>query len=337
MRATITMLGAVLLIAGCGDDGGPTAPAADGDAVALGRTDFSWASRPVDAGSGQKLEASSRVGTLRWFAPPERVPARWLDPALAGAAGDATVPALELFLRSDRDDWLSADWGGVMRGFGPDGRDCLGIAALEIWVNDGRQEPGQRRGRLHLDLGRMDEDGFWPDDRSGQQVLGAWEREDGCCGSVPDGVFVPEEDIGLDLGGCDGPQRYDPEFNSWDDPYPQINGTACNLRADTEDIDGDTVLNRDDAYTTFTIDLRATPAEVDVVCDYDNPGDLPPDAAWRRYRIPLAAFAPPAGVPLPDWSAVPHLRLWYDDPAGSPEPVVRLQIAHLRLVPTALD
>ena len=48
------------------------------------------------------------------------------------------------------------------------------------------------------------------------------------------------EDIGLDLT----PDRrvYNANFNSYDDPFPAINYTEKNTREDTEDLNGNTVL-----------------------------------------------------------------------------------------------
>ena len=131
-----------------------------------------------------------------------------------------------------------------------------------------------RSGRLHIDFGYISEDGFWPDDGAGALVVGEWEREDGINGTTPDGIFTPDEDIGLDGQGADGDQGYSADYGSDANPYPRHQRHRGNNREDTEDLNGDTSLNRDNGYFTATIDLRETEPLVDVVYDYDDLGDM---------------------------------------------------------------
>ncbi len=116
----------------------------------------------------------------------------------------------------DADLWPATAWGGITRGSGFAGRDLRGTDSVEIWVNDGIPDRELRHGRLHIDLGWIDEDGFRPRAAGGDSlVTGTWEGEDGIIpGTVPDGIFSSTEDIGLDGLGCDGPQRYDPSTST---------------------------------------------------------------------------------------------------------------------------
>jgi hypothetical protein len=181
-----------------------------------------------------------------------------------------------------------------------------------------------RRGRVHIDFGSIDEDGYWPVENDGSLRVGTWERED----ANGDGLFTPEEDVGLD-GDEFGPERFDAAYEiDGDRPYPRINGTARNNREDDEDINGNTILDRDNAYFTAVIDLKETAAEIDVVDDYDSVQDLV-DAriAWRKYRIPIAEFESVAVGFTPRIRAVTHFRIWYEDPAGAPAGEVTIQIS----------
>jgi hypothetical protein len=296
------------------------------DVVPLTRTSWSWASAPIlgadyrfRTGDLRDFTPQSRVETVRWFLPKERVPRRWLNPGLVNQERDETQQVMDLYLRSDDGVWEDAQWGGIMRGISRTGLDLSKAQFVEIWVNDGVQDRDLRSGRLHIDFGDISEDGFWPDDGQGNLELDTWQREDGINGTTPDGIYTPEEDIGLDGLGSDGPQGYSSEYGSADDPYPQINGTANNQRLDTEDLNGDDQLNRLNGFFTATIDLKDTEALVDVVYDYDDLGDMPASQAWRKYRIALGAVDSVSAGSAPNIRAVTHVRIWYEnDQAGAP-------------------
>ena len=50
----------------------------------------------------------------------------------------------------------------------------------------------QRRGRLHIDFGYVNEDGFWPQDDEENLIVGSWEREDGIWGADWQKVTIGE-------------------------------------------------------------------------------------------------------------------------------------------------
>ena len=86
--------------------------------------------------------------------------------------------------------WDADDWGGIMQGLSRTGRDLSEAESFEIWINDGHPDLSLRRGRLHIDFGYIDEDGFWPRDTDGTVVMGTWERED----VNHDGIFGNDVD-----------------------------------------------------------------------------------------------------------------------------------------------
>ncbi len=295
--------------------------------VPLSRSGWMRAALPQPVPGGTLHLPASRADHVRWFAPRERVLARYLNPTLTGAARDETIEALDLYLRDD-DGWSTEHWGGITTGLSPTGADLTRFTMLEIWVNDHRADPAQRRGRLHVDVGRVSEDGFWPRVEGGL-VVGAYERED----ANGDGVWVYDEDIGLD-GDEFGPERYDSAYEiDGDAPYPRLNGTARNSRQDDEDLNGDTMFGRDDAYFAGVIPLAGGAADIDVVRDYEDVQDLvAAGIAWRRYRIRLADMAAVDAAGQPRWDAATHLRVWYDDDTGLEEGPVHLQIGPFRFV-----
>ena len=307
-------------------------------AVSLNRQDWFWASAPVPHLDADYLVATydnrtfgpeDRVPVLRWFAPRERTLRRYLNPSLTGSAADETQPTLDLYLRTEEDPWHSENWGGITIGLDRIGLDANGLQKIELWVNDHQPDPSLRSGRLHVDFGFINEDGFWPQTADGLQY-GTYQYED----ANGDGVWVFEEDIGLD--GLDefGPDRFDPSYEiNGDQPYPQINGTARNAREDDEDLNGNTRMDTENGYFTNAIDLKETEPDVDVVRDYADVGDLiAEDIAWRKYSLLLGHSMPIAAEVEPNAQRITHLRIWYENDAPGAPNEVHVQLSGLRFV-----
>ena len=142
--------------------------------LSLSRLDWFWASAPVE------YEPAERVGTIRWFLPRERTLRRYLNPSLGETAGGQTVDVMDLFMRADSGVWGADSWGGIMTGLSNEAHphhytlpvDLTGSHYFEIWINDGRPDPSDRRGTLHIDFGYISEDGFWPVTHDEQLVIG---------------------------------------------------------------------------------------------------------------------------------------------------------------------
>lgn len=337
---TITLLG----VSGCSDDESQiTVPSVVDDpwAMSQARTDWSWSSSPF-LGSEylannpdlRSFGPEDRVEAVRWFVPRDRTLRRYLNPALTGRERDKTQASMNLFLRADDGWWDAEDWGGIMQGISRIGIDMSSAQFVEIWLNDGEPDITQRRGRVHIDFGFINEDGFWPVDDDGQLLIGTLEWEDGILpGEGPDGIWTTDEDIGLD-GDENGPQRYASDFEiDGDSPYPRINGTARNNREDSEDLNDNTRLDTRNGYFTTTIDLRETESLVDVVYDYDDVADLVgAGIAWRKYRIPLASVDSVSLDAVPDLGHVTHVRIWYEDPEQGGNATRRLQVSDFKFV-----
>ncbi len=307
-------------------------------AVSLDRWDWFWASAPVPHLDGnyqaatldyRRFDSADRVATLRWFAPRERTLRRYLNPTLTGSAADETQPTLDLYLRTENSSWHAESWGGISTAVDRVGADLNGYQKIEVWVNDHQPEPALRSGRLHVDYGYISEDGFWPQYQGAPQY-GTVERED----RNSDGIWIAEEDTGLDDLGLAGPQRFDPGYEiDGDQPYPMINGTAGNLREDDEDLNGNGRMDIESGYFTNTIDLMLTEPDIDVVQDYEHVESLVANRiAWRKYSLLLGHSLPISGAVEPDGARITHLRIWYEnDEPGAPN-TAHLQISGLRFV-----
>ena len=308
------------------------------DIVPLTRTSWSWASRPFLGARWRQERGDLRVfdpedrAEVRWFLPKDRVPRRWLNPDLVNQERDETQQVMEMWMRAGEGGWQDETWAGIMRGISRTGLDLSRSQFVEIWVNDGAQLPADRSGRLHIDFGSVSEDGFWPTTPEGALVVGEFEREDGINNTTPDGIYTPDEDIGLDGRGEEGPQRYSAEYVSSTNPYPNINGTAGNTRLDTEDLNGDDQLSLRDGYFTATIDLAETPALVDVVRDYGDLGDMPASQAWRKYRIALGELDSVSVNTSANLEAVTHVRIWYENDDLDAPDTKRIQLSEFRFL-----
>jgi hypothetical protein len=313
------------------------------DIMSISRLSWMWGSAPAQGRDQDYANAvndyrdftpQDRVD-VRWFLPKETVQRRFLNPDLREAEGKEPQQVLQVRMDAGDTGWGSLSWGGIMRGLGRSGIDLSKAQFLEFWVNDFRPQQTARRGKLHIDFGYIDEDFFWPV-RNGALLTGTWERED----ANADGIFTAAtEDVGLDLesNGQGAPDYYDPAFNDFSDPYPFINGTERNLREDTEDLDGDTQLDRLNGYSSITVDL-ADSALVDVLRDYapDQVAELETAGqAWRKFRIRLndaRTVSPAGGGTSPQIRQVTHVRVWYEDgDAGAPAQT-QIQLSEIKFL-----
>lgn len=309
------------------------------DVISLNRLGWSWASAPflgaawrAERADAREFTPLSRVPVVRWFLPKDRVLRRYLNPDLVNQERDETQSTMDLYLRTDG-LWQPDNWGGIMRGISRTGLDLSKSQFVEVWVNDQVADPARRSGRVHIDFGYINEDGFWPRDEFGNLVVGSFEKEDGVDGTTPDGVWTFNEDIGLD-GDESEPNRYRADFEyGGDSPFPLINKTARNNREDTEDLNTNGIPDRTDGYFTVTIDLKETEPLVDVVQDYDNVQELiDGNIAWRKYRIPLAAVDSVSVGGSANLKAVTHVRVWYENDGPTPPSTVHLQLSELRFL-----
>jgi len=303
------------------------------DIISLNRIAWFWASQPflgASSGDSRTFDPEDRVTDVRWFLPKERTLRRYLNPELINQERDETQPSMDMYLHNDSGTWGPENWGGIMRGISRTGLDLSKSQFIEIWVNDMEPDRALRSGKLHLDFGYINEDGFWPES-GGTLETGTYQKED----INSDGVWIFEEDVGLD-GNENGPQRFNAAFDvDGDSPYPFINGTARNNREDSEDLNGNDRLDRDNGYFTTTIDLADTEALVDVVYDYDDVQDLVNEGiAWRKYRIPIGAVDSVAVGTAADIKAITHVRMWFEDdsPLAPTRDTVHLQFSELRFL-----
>jgi cell surface protein SprA len=232
-------------------------------------------------------------------------------------------------------------WVGVMTGFGGGGLDLTQCRFIELWVNDFKPDKADRGGKLRIDLGRIDEDFYEPDEDM-------WNDED----INGDGWNASREDTGLDLlknedecAACTENDDFsgdDFEAGRIDGRFTKINGTEANGLYDTEDLNRSNSLDMANSYFTCVIDLADDLPVLDIREDYptyDGFNSVYHERdSWRWYRVYLNDFKIVAPYQVqPSLDRVTHLRVWVDDADAvfqqeGAQLVRRLQVTGLRFV-----
>ncbi len=280
---------------------------------------------------------------FNWYNPDNVVRRKEVFPELTGQQeGEDFLQVLEFTVRDEEGATDPTRWMGIMRNLSTTGEDFSQKKFLEIWVNDFQR----RQGKIIFDMGEISEDHYLETaSLSTTKGRGFLDTED-IVPLIGDALFTKDtEDFGLDnVLGEDGAQipgddgNDDFEFERTENPdYRRINNTEDNNFLDTEDLDGDRALDRDNSYFSYVVDL-ADSVVVDSVF-VPNPavvqdnGQIVPGNGWRLFQIPLDEGVPVTVGGLPRRLAVKYARVWFD---GLPEgPGSKLQIASLKIAGAA--
>lgn len=168
-----------------------------------------------------------------------------------------------------------------------------------------------RGGHVHIDFAEeMSEDQLRRNAAGVLVGVGTREDED----QNRDGVYTQQdEDTGLDGIYGDDDEGTVPEDDGNDDydadGYTgRINGTELNRVWDTEDIDRNGVLNSQDRFYSYTINLDDT-TESDTT-DYISNAGLQP--GWKMFRVPIKDSTWDTVIGAPDWRNIKYVRIWFD-------------------------
>ncbi len=188
------------------------------------------------------------------------------------------------------------EWGGFSYGLSASGADFSDREALEIWL----RVRGDDDVTLYLDLGVVSEDSDFDNRLDSEDLPKELEDTNG------DGKV---DTLDLDLENLPPSQKFSAngsldtgEDEGWDydaSLQPRRVG-ADNKEFDTEDLNGDGVLDTIDAYLEIAIPLNDIPEEW--VKKRNQSG-------WTFLSIPLREAAS-AGSRLPNLGFVQHLRFW---------------------------
>ncbi|MBT3169182.1 MAG: cell surface protein SprA [Candidatus Cloacimonetes bacterium] len=164
--------------------------------------------------------------------------------------------------------------------------------------------------KMHINLGTINENFYtFTDTITDGEIKVKLDKEDGIISA--DGILDFGEDVGLDgiINGEDGDDPND-DWSNVEEPsnseiYPYINGTEGNGKLDSEDLDDNGILNEEDVYFDYSLDLLEDSEYLQN--DYNG---------WRLFRIPLldetvAEFSSVEGK-SPDLEKISYARIWFE-------------------------
>jgi hypothetical protein len=318
------------------------------NSVSLSRTQWIWSGVPV----GRSATVADHAN-IQWYNPANAVKEHDLKPVLEDdEGGESSRQVLELNILPPTGNALISpeDWTGVTLPLATVGQDLTKVQFIEIWVNDFRWDHTQTKGKLRIDFGRVDEDAFWDRNNPPNTLLDTEDKppRDGRLDRPDDETDPLYEDTGLDGkidpledDGYDENTNPDPAgdnyfYESPSTDYSRINNTEGNglndpnARPDTEDLNRNGVLERDNRYFEATIDLASSRyVAIDVPQLYATDPDVMenPENGWRLFRIPIAdsSFTREG---LASWTNVQAVRVWVD----SMDTPMRLQIGGIEMI-----
>ncbi len=162
-------------------------------------------------------------------------------------------------------------------------------------------------GRIHIDIAQEISEDQLRRDRNGVLVgidamededrnpaNGSWNEQNEDTGL--DGVYGDDDDA---VAGDDGNDDFhDRDYTGG------INGTEGNRLWDTEDLDRNGVLNRENRYYSYSIDLDSTKFLVE---------NAKLEPGWKMFRVPIKdSLVWDALINQPDWHNIRYIRVWFD-------------------------
>lgn len=259
----------------------------------LGVTRPSWLFGSVPDGRD-----TTNFGSPYWYNPRDGIPASYLDPNLPENRKNDQVTVL--IFGNKLSSVEESTWVSLNRSLSIQGLDFSRSRALEVWVKGDT-------GRIHIDVGSSIPEDAARRDKYGtvKGINGELDTEDI---QTVNGQLDYNEDTGLDgvegddnrtVAGDDGNDdyKYDPGSNN----YSRVNGTESNDKLDTEDLNGNYVLDTKKDYFEFTFDLSTQNFVV-------NEGE----DEWRLFRLALDDSMNVERFGNPDWENITAARIWID-------------------------
>lgn len=255
------------------------------------------------------------VGELRWYNTENRWQMDDIVPEVHGNEGDEWVNGvLEFYFEPENNNYAS--WGGVMRCFDKYGSDFSKKTHIRLYL---RTTGCAQDASLYLDLGEwINEDSYWL-----ERTAGVLDRR--CNGELDtedlnfNGVLSDDEDTGLDnlfsIDELPGSPESDPNLDDYyydsslppEERYEKINGTEVNNVLDTEDLNGNGILDESNSF--FRIEIPVNDPE------YIISG--PNEHGWMLIEIPLTdstlVSVPDFVSTEPTWEKISYSRIWVDN------------------------
>ncbi len=296
------------------------------------RRQWDLASIPKRADGESEVRDSLRFRAVEWYNPKNSTSRGDLNPDLTEDEKLKFIPVLEVAVNGGTIESGAPDdsaWGGVMRLVSKSGLALKERKFIEVWVNDF----GTGQGKMHIDMGLLGEDQMWSVGPPNDSLDTEDKNRDGVLddsGTNDPDALNGDEDTGLD-GIFDTQGLPEPIDDNWafdeavQNDFSHINGTEDNGFLDTEDLNGNGLLDEERSFFRYTVDF-STNENVGARGNTTDPGKN-----WLLYRIPLAkgegrSIGASASPSLDQ--GVKYVRIWFSD-VGATE--ARFQIASIEI------
>lgn len=238
-------------------------------------------------------------------------------------------------------------WGGVMRLLPINAYNLIdaNFNYIEVWMKvDGTVQAMSMTPKMIIDIGKITEDVI-PDASLNTE-------DDVIPGSIRNGILNPGEDVGLDMiDNQEEKNRYAAFIQQYGAQYPDMvgdpmgdnytynpndwtnfNGTESNINdisgqfPDTEDLNTNGILDLDNSYFEYVVDLDTTKTINNTPNSYIVGGGFPNDG-WFQFRIPITDYKHIIGQP--SLTDVQYIRVWF---TGVQDSNFNVRIAEFNLV-----
>lgn len=202
-------------------------------------------------------------------------------------------------------------WGSIIRCIDKYGVDYSRKTHLHLYIMCTAEQAD-----LYLDLGEwIDEDSWWP--QKDTEGISHWTANGILDSEVEDPGIVfnsSQHDTGYDEQFDSDEPGYDPSSNpdphgdnySNGDIFGNINGTEGNSKLDTEDLNRNGYLDRNDSFFRISIPLD----------DPEYIVEEHPETGWKLIEIPLndslLVSVPGIVSGTPTWEKISYARIWFD-------------------------
>lgn len=314
--------------------------------------------------TGGNTEAAARQAAFRWYNLPSdkevALTQTQVYPDSILSQSEKTAPVTVLNLHVDPRGGTSASspdpakaWAGLTQLISSTGEDFSQFQYLDIYlrVADSLDIPKDSLDaatldrmpnlKLHVDLGIVSEDAEWMHGRAPDGTLQTEDRDhnndfatvredtglDTLWSKVLDSPTLGSLEPGYDPALKNDPNGDDYRFTTADRPkydFSHINGTEGNNRLDSEDLNGNSILNTHSRFFEFTLNLGGQTARDEAV-KYPALKN-----GFRLFQIPLSEGVSVSGngIDQPTWQQIQHCRIWLE---GAEEPL-SIQLVRLDIV-----
>jgi len=266
--------------------------------LGVNRMNWHFGNVPDNLSSPGTYQDTSLLGQIYWYSPNDWFRKEHLNPNLPENERNDNIQVLSVVVDPVNND--PSSFVSLEQCFSKTGMNLTEFRFLEVWVYGDN-------GNVYVDLGYNIPEDIARRTAVNDSIAG-WNGILNTEDRNHNGILDIGEDYGLD--NTEGIDANHVSGDEWNDDYPsnvssstyrQLKGTEKNDRLDTEDLNGDGILNVSKDFVEYSF----------------QPGDtqflsIDRGNGWRLYKIPLHDSSTSTTVGSPDWERVRYARIWID-------------------------